>query len=74
MAACGCEKWRAAGWRVWCASCRRGDPINDMTPGEHAYRERILTDSAAVYAQEARAFRAKREAWKATFGRAAGVA
>ena len=23
--ACGCEKWRDAGWRVRCASCGKGD-------------------------------------------------
>ncbi len=31
-----------------------------MTVAEHAYRERILADSTAVYAEEAAAFRAQR--------------
>ncbi len=42
-----------------------GEPICprcEMTVAEHAYRERILADSAAVYAQEAATFRAKRAA------------
>lgn len=35
-------------------------PSCDMTAGEHAYRLRIMADSAAVYAQEVREFNAKR--------------
>lgn len=35
-------------------------PTCDMTAGEHAYRARILADSAAVYAQEVRDFNARR--------------
>lgn len=37
-------------------------PLCYMTPGEHAYRARILADSAAVYTEELRAFKAKRAA------------
>lgn len=40
-------------------------PTCGMTPGEHAYRLRILADSAAVYAQEVREFNAKRDRSKA---------
>jgi hypothetical protein len=36
-------------------------PSCDMTPGEHAYRLRILADSDAVYAEENRAFQAQRQ-------------
>jgi hypothetical protein len=36
-------------------------PSCDMTPGEHAYRLRILADSDAVYAEEIRAFQAQRQ-------------
>jgi hypothetical protein len=37
-------------------------PTCEMTPGEHAYRLRILADSDAVYAEEHRAFQAQRAA------------
>ncbi len=40
-------------------------PTCQMTLGEHAYRARILADSAAVYAQEAREFAARRAAERA---------
>lgn len=49
-----------------CETVREGDsfayicPRCDMTAGEHAYRERILADSAAVLADEHRAFQAQR--------------
>ncbi len=36
-----------------------------MTPEEHAYRARILADSAAVYAAEHREFQARRAAERA---------
>ena len=48
-------------------------PSCGMTAGEHAYRARILADSAAVYAAEARAFakdRARRKARSAERGAA----
>lgn len=35
-------------------------PTCEMTAGEHAYRDRIMADSAAVYAQEVREFNARR--------------
>ncbi len=35
-------------------------PTCDLTPAEHAYTDRILADSAAVYAAEHRAWAAKR--------------
>lgn len=37
-------------------------PTCGMTPGEHAYRLRILADSTAVYAQEADEYRTRRAA------------
>lgn len=40
-------------------------PTCEMTPGEHAYRARILADSVAVYAQEVREFNAQRRRGKA---------
>lgn len=54
----------------WCGPFLRrpGDsaggicPSCDMTPGEHAYRLRILADSDAVWAEENRAFQAQRHA------------
>lgn len=40
-------------------------PTCDMEPGQHAYRLRIMADSAAVYAQEVREFNARRRDGKA---------
>jgi ribosomal protein L37AE/L43A len=41
-------------------------PTCEMTPGEHAYRLRILADSDAVLREEVRAYRAKRDAERRT--------
>lgn len=44
---------RGGGFAYVCPTC-------EMTPGEHSYRLRILADSEAVYAEEARAYRVQR--------------